>query len=364
MKKALIIANNAGGLLSFRRETLTGLLDAGYEVTVALPDEPQVEEVKSLGAKVAIVPVSRRSTNPFSDLKLMLCYRKLIRSLRPDVVLTYTIKCNIYGGMACRLTKTPYVSTITGLGSGLGGGGLLQTITVVLSRIGLRRCRTLFCQNSYVERFVREQKLFSGPLCLLPGSGVNLEKHPYTDYPDEEDGIRLCFLGRLMRDKGLGELLSAAETLHEKGSRVVFHLAGMVEEQAWLERVKKLEEKGAIVYHGALSDVRPLIADCHAALMPSYREGMCNALMESGAMGRALLASDVPGCRETVGEKNGFLFPSHSAEGIVDAVECFLALTKEEREEMGRASSEKMIAEFDRRLVTQRMLDAVQTITQ
>ncbi|MBP3685453.1 MAG: glycosyltransferase family 4 protein [Clostridia bacterium] len=362
MKKVLIIANNAGGFLLFRQETLIGLLEEGYDVTVALPDEPQVAQVEALGAEVEIVPVSRRSTNPFSDLLLFLRYRRLIRRLRPDVVLTYTVKCNIYGGMACRVTGTPYVSTITGLGSGLGGSGLLQKIIVVLSRMGLRRCRTLFCQNTFVERFVREQKLFDGNLCLLPGSGVNLEEHPYTPYPDEADGIRICFLGRLMRDKGIGELLSAAETLHEKGANVVFHLAGMVEEEAWMDRVSTLEERGAIVYHGSLLDVRPLIRDCHASVMPSYQEGMCNALMESAAMGRALLASDVPGCRETVGEKNGFLFASHSADGIVEAVERFLALTKEEREEMGRASNEKMIAEFDRRLVTQRVLEAVRSI--
>lgn len=362
MKRVLILANFAAGFLQFRQETLTALLEEGFEVTVALPSDEKACEIEKLGAKVVDVPINRRGTNPVTDLRLLLRYRKLILCLSPDVVLTYTVKCNVYGGLACRMTKTPYFSTITGLGSGLNNDGLLKKLTVLLYRVGLKGCRTLFCQNSHVQKFVQENRLFCGKLVLLPGSGVNLQKHPVTPYPSEEEGIRICFLARLMREKGIGELLEAAEHLHGRHPNLTFHIAGMAEEEAWLSRVKALEEKGAVVYHGELSDVRELIGSSHASVMPSYQEGMCNALMESAAMGRALLVSDVPGCRETVAENGGLKFPVKSADGIERAVEAFLDLTSAEREAMGLVAREKMEREFDRRYVTEQMVAAVKSI--
>ncbi len=362
MKKVLILGNNAAGFLLFRKETLIGLLEAGYDVTVALPDEPQAKRVTELGARLEIVPVNRRGTNPFSDLLLMLRYRALIRRVCPDAVLTYTVKCNVYGGMACRLTRTPYLSTVTGLGSGLNGTGLLQKVTILLCRIGMKGCKALFCQNTSVLEFVQNHRLFSGNLILLPGSGVNLQEHPYHPYPSEEAGVSLCFLGRLMQEKGVGELLLAAKELKARHPHLHLHLAGAPESDEWLQKTEAAAEAGEVIYHGALDDVRDLIRSCHAALIPSYQEGMCNALMESAAAGRALLASDVPGCRELIAPENGLTFAPKSASAIVEAVERFLQLKTEERAAMGRASREKMEREFDRRQVTEQVVGTVRKI--
>lgn len=359
MKKVLILANNASGLYLFRKETPLKLQEA-YDVTIALPEEPAAQKLLDLGLKLRYVKINRRGTNPIADFKLMLRFRKLIREIKPDMVLTYTVKCNIYGGIACRLTKTPYAATMTGLGSGLSCGGFLQRLTEWLYRVGLKKCNVVFFQNAENEAFFTERRLTRAASQLLPGSGVNLEEHPETPYPDEENGIRLLFLGRLMREKGLAELLEAARRLHEAYPQVSVHMAGMVEEQAWKDQIEAYSAIGAVVYHGSVPDVRPLIADCHAALMPSYHEGMCNALMESASMGRALLATDIPGCRETVEEGvNGFLFPPRSADSLVEAAERFLALSREEREAMGKMSRAKMEREFDRKCVTAAYVNAV-----
>ncbi len=362
MKKILLLANHAGGLLLFRKETLQGFIDAGYDVTVALPRDKGVDEIAAMGAKVESISVDRRGTNPFSDLALLWRYLRLIRRIQPDLVTTYTIKCNIYGGLACRLTRTPYLSTVTGLGSGLITPGLTQKLSVFLYRMGVKKCRKLFLQNAAVAEFFESHRIKARDSFVLPGSGVNLQTHPYMPYPSEEAGIRICFLGRLMREKGVGELLLAAERLCEKHQNLTFHLAGMAEEAGWLEKMERLSERGFVVYHGSLTDVRDLIARSHASVMPSYHEGMCNALMESAAMGRALLASDVPGCRETVGAENGFLFEVRNVDSIVACVERFLALTTEQREAMGKASCEKMRAEFDRTRVTGAYLDAAANV--
>ena len=174
-KTILILVNKQTTIVNFRLEVVAALVNAGYNVYVSVPDGDRISEIEAVGAKIIITPMDKESTNPVKDLLLMNKYRSMIKSVSPDLVLTYTIKPNIYGGMAASLKKVPYAANITGLGTALENGGILKKISVTLYRLGFRRISRVFFQNESNMQFFVNNKLALGKHFLLPGSGVNLE---------------------------------------------------------------------------------------------------------------------------------------------------------------------------------------------
>ena len=199
-KKVLILANNASGLYDFRNELLLRLLE-DYEVHVSLPDAEEMPQIAEEGCIVHETFLERRGMNPLKDGKLMADYLKLMRKVKPDVVLTYTIKPNIYGNLCCRILKIPYIVNITGLGSAFENDGLLRKIVVFLYKLALKDASCIFFQN------VKNQNIFSNfgikgmKERLVPGSGVNLDRHMFEEYPKEDEPIKIVFVGRIMKEK-------------------------------------------------------------------------------------------------------------------------------------------------------------------
>lgn len=241
MKKILILANSSAGLYDFRNELIEKLLSE-YQVTVSLPDTVKTEELKSEGCKVVHTPINRRGVNPAEDFKLLRSYRRLLKEEKPDLVLTYTIKPNIYGGFCCGLMKIPYLVTVTGLGSTFQKRGLLLKMIVTMYRAGLKKAACVFFQNEENQKIFENYKIKGKSARLVKGSGVNLEHHTFEEYPEGEK-VRFLYVGRMMREKGIEELLEAAEALH--GPEVVFELLGYCDED-YQDRLDDCEQKGYI----------------------------------------------------------------------------------------------------------------------
>ena len=212
--RVLILANNDVGLYKFRKELIEELIHPGSyiagrkakpcKVYVSLPDGEFVPELKKLGCKYINTPIDRRGVNPVKDLRLLMMYRKILKKVKPDIVFSYTIKPNIYGGMACAEKNIPYVCNITGLGTAVENKGLLQIITITLYRFALRKAKTIFFQNSENEHFFTKHKLCLGKHKMLPGSGVNLDYYQVKKYP-ETDTIDFVFVARVMKEKGIDQ---------------------------------------------------------------------------------------------------------------------------------------------------------------
>lgn len=346
-QKILILANSSGGLYDFRNELVLKLLEE-YQVTVSLPDEVRTKELSEEGCKVVHTSINRRGMNPIEDIKLLHSYRELIKQEKPNLVLTYTIKPNIYGGICCRYMKIPYISTVTGLGSTFQKKGILLNVIIKMYRMGLKKAECIFFQNEENKEIFDKYSIKGKRNQLVRGSGVNLERHTYEVYPTGND-IRLLYVGRMMREKGIEELLVAAKELHSEN--VTFELLGYCDED-YQERLNDEENSGVIRQLGFDPDVHKYIKQCSALILPTYHEGMSNVLMEASATGRPVIASNISGCREIFEEGvTGFGCEPQSSDDLVRAIKKLLMVSVEERAKMGKNARAKMEREFDRNKV-------------
>ena len=353
MSKILILANSSSGLYDFRNELLQAFLKH-HQVIASLPDDTKTELLKAEGVQVEMTPINRRGMNPLQDLRLYFTYRKMLRRINPDLVLTYTIKPNVYGGMACASLGIPYLATVTGLGSAFEKNGPVLHLVQMLYRAGLKKASCVFFQNEENQRIFRSANLVSGRYRLVRGSGVNLKTHRFEPYP-EDDMTRFLYVGRMMKEKGIEELLDAAKALHSLS--VEFQILGYCDEdyQAILD---EREKEGVITQLGFHPDVQAYYKRASAVVMPTYHEGMSNVLMEASATGRPVIATNISGCREVFEEGvTGLGFAPKSSEALIQALKKFLALSRNERAMMGRSALAKMEREFDRVKVVEAYLE-------
>ena len=354
-KTVLILGNSSGGLYDFRNELIRELLKE-YRVVASLPDTVKTDLLKEEGAVVEQTAINRRGVNPLQDFRLLLAYRKLLKKYHPDLVLTYTIKPNCYGGMACRMAKVPYLATVTGLGSTFQKEGVLLALVQQLYRMGLRRASCVFFQNEENRHVFHEAGLLSGRDRLVSGSGVNVEYWTPIPYPDREE-TKFLFVGRVMKEKGIEEFFRAAEVLHT--DRVRFLICGYCDED-YQEQLERLSGEGVIEYLGFHPDMREFYADCDAVVLPTYHEGMSNVLMEASACARPVLASNISGCREIVDHtKTGYTFTPRSSEDLIRTIRRFLRQNRAFHASMGIAARAKMEREFDRRKVAAAYMEEV-----
>lgn len=357
MKKILILANASSGLYDFRNDLVKNLLNE-YEVIASLPDEVKTKELNDEGVRIIKTDINRRGVNPKEDFKLFREYLKLIKKEKPDLILTYTIKPNIYGGFAARIKKVPYISTITGLGSAFQKTGIFKTMIVMMYRVALKKAKCVFFQNSANMNIFKDCKIKGLKSRLVNGSGVDLNEHPLIDYPDEANGVQILYMGRNMKEKGTDELLYTAE--HFKDNKgVTFKLLGYSDDN-YDEIIKDYENKGIIITHGFDTQVYKHLKECSAVVLPTYHEGMSNVLQEASASGRPVIASDIPGCREIFDDGiTGFACEPKNADSLISAVQKLLNLTNEERKNMGLNARKKVEKEFDRTNITKAYIEEI-----
>lgn len=357
MKKILILANNDVGLYKFRKELIQELIDRGNKVYISLPDGEYVQDLIDIGCIFYDTNVDRRGLNPFKDFRLLLEYVQLIRKIRPELVITYTIKPNVYGGMVSSILKVPYAINITGLGTTFQNDGLLKKIAIFLYKSACKKAKVVFFENEGNRQIFLDKKIVKEKqTCLLNGAGVNIEEYHYVDYPDESEPIRFLFIGRVMKEKGVDELFEVAKRIKKEYSKVVFDIVGPFEDD-YENIIAELVKDDVIKYHGFQKDVKPFIENCHCFVLPSYHEGMANTLLEAGAMGRPLITSRIHGCMEAVVEgKSGLLCEKQNVESLYKEIKGFVELRYEEQKQMGNMACKHIEAVFDKKKVVARTI--------
>lgn len=363
--KILILANNDIGLYNFRKELIDRLIKEKNEVYMSLPNGERVKHLEKLGCIFFETDVDRRGTNPIKDFKLILKYRKILNTIKPDIVLTYTIKPNIYGGLMCRIKNIPYICNITGLGTATENKSIVQKIVFVLYKCALKRVKCCFVQNSENLQFLNDNKLVKETKCkLIPGSGVNLEQYKVLPYPDNIEKIKFLFISRIMKEKGIEQYLEAAKIIKNKYSNIEFHILGFCE-QEYEEKLKNLTEDGIISYHGLQKDVIPFLQETSCLIHPSYYpEGMSNVLLEASASGRPVITTNRSGCKEIVEDgKTGYIIEIKNSQQLIDKIEEFLKLSNEQRKQMGLEARKKVEKEFNRNIVIDKYIKEINNIS-
>ena len=357
-KKILVVTNHSYMLWQFRRE-LMGELMKDAQIIISTPFVGHEKDFEAMGCRMVETPVDRRGINPVTDLKLLLKYRELLKKEKPDMVLTYSIKPNIYAGLACRFMKIPYCANVQGLGTAFQKPGVAQ-LAALLYREALKKAKTVFFENEGNALIFRLKRITPKKhQTLLPGAGVNLSYYQQEPYPDH-DRIHFLYLGRIMKEKGIDELFSAVQRLHrELENGFVLDLVGFFEDE-YKQKVSQLEAAGIAVFHGFQEDPRPWYAMADCVVLPSYHEGMSNVLLEAAATGRPIITSDIPGCREAVQEGiSGMLCRAKDEKALYEAMNSFCRKTREEREAMGKAGRAWMEERFDKTFVVEKTKQAI-----
>lgn len=349
VKKIVVAANNSGGLYGFRKELLCDFLKKNVEVVCFTPFDVDVEKLEELGVKLVETPIDRRGLNPIKDILLFFKYLKLIKREKPDLVVTYTIKPNIYASIASKLLHVEYANNITGLGTAFQNDGLLRKIVVALYKIAFSKSKVVFFENiENLNTIVDLGIIDREKACLLNGAGVNLEEFNFVNYPSQSDVTKFLFMGRVMAEKGVNELFEAMQRLYKNGYNFELDVLGNYEED-YENIINKYENDGWLKYHGYQNDVKPFIEKAHCFVLPSWHEGMANTNLECAAMGRPLITSNIHGCLEAVVEnKSGYLCERKNANSLYDCLKKFIELPYDQKVEMGKQSRIHMEEVFDK----------------
>ncbi len=366
-RKILILANHYNTLRIFRRELLEELHRQGHELVVSIPpcDEENQKILEGYGCRIIPTPeMERRGMNPIQDMSLLKRYRAILRAERPDVTVAYTIKSNIYGGLACQMCGVPFYANITGLGSAFASGNTkVRRLVSFLYRISLRRARGVFFQNQgNLDTLVGAGIIRPEQAILMPGSGVNLQAFAPVPYPEERESVRFLFVGRIMQEKGVDELFTAIRRLKPRYPQAQFEFIGWYED-SYQQQVEQMQAEGLIRFHGFQPEVRPYIESCHCIVLPSWHEGMSNTLLEGAAMARPLITNRIHGCMEAVHEgMSGYLCEKLNAADLAEKLETFINLPWETRRDMGAAGRRHVEKHFDKQYVVRKTIRSLRLV--
>lgn len=363
MKKIVILSNHHMYTYNFRKEIIEAFLNKGHKVHLVLPYGEKVDKLIELGCEFTNISLDRRGKNIFSEIKLFLNYFKIIKKIKPDCVYTYTIKPNLYGGLVCNFLKIPFFPNITGLGSAFNSKSKISKIVLKIYKIALKNATVIFFQNEENKSFFSHNNLINDNYKIIPGSGINTKEFNLLDYPSSDTKeIRLLYIGRIMREKGIGELYEASKVIKENYPEVLVQLIGFCEDD-YLQEFNSMLKKPYFEYLGYQTEPSNFIKNAHAIIMPSYHEGMSNVLLEGASSGRPVIASQIPGCKEIFDEGlTGFGFEPKNSASIVKAVEKFIQLNSQERKQLGLNGRDKVLKDFDRQIVVDAYLEVLKNI--
>lgn len=353
--KILMITNHSYMFYRFRKELVEKLLE-NSEVIISTPFVGHENDLKDMGCQMIETKIDRRGINPVTDLKLMKKYAQLIKETKPDKVITYSIKPNIYAGIICRFRNIPYYANVQGLGTAFQKMGLAQFVTC-LYKFALKKVNAVFFENQgNANEFTNRKIIPTEKITILNGAGINLEQFKYEPYPKNEK-IHFLYLGRIMKEKGIDELFDSIKKFDQQD--VVLDIVGFYEDD-YEEKIKSLEAKKLAIFHGFQENPIPYYQNADCVVLPSYHEGMSNVLLEAAAIGRPIITSDIPGCREAV-EPNvtGYLCEVKNNESLYEKMKLFYELSYEQREEMGKQARRKMEKEFDKQKIVNQTIEVI-----
>lgn len=363
MKKVVIVYNTSHYIFAFKLNLIKELQLKGYFVIAIAPYDNYSEKLKKIGVEYHELKMDNKGSNPIKDFFIIVQLIGIYRKIRPNFVLNFTIKPNLYSTLAAAIFKIPVINNITGLGTVFINGGLTLKLVKILYKLAFLFPKKVFFQNKDdIELFLFHKLVDENRIALIPGSGVDLEKFQSVLKEKNLDKLIFLLIGRIIRDKGVGEYIEAAKILKQKYSNVEFQLLGGVGvanmSAISLDELKGYDIKGVIRYLGETEDIRPFLANSDVVVLPSYREGMPRTLLEASAMAKPVICTDVPGCRDAVNDGvNGYLCEVKNVQDLVTKMEKMINLSDNERLVMGQAGRKKMEKEFDENIVLRAYLN-------
>lgn len=376
MKKFLIFSNYLPSVLNLRGSLLETISKLGYQIYILAPNPnmhpAEYNQLVSLDYNIYPIPLERTGTNPIEDIQTIYAAFKAINKIKPDAILSYTIKPVIYGTLAAYWAKTPKrFALLAGLGytfqnndNQVGRKSILKKVAHKLYKQSLSKSTKVFFQNPDDLKLLQDMKILKSciPTIVVNGSGVDTNQYDTTPFPIDTSGnIKPSFLliARLLKDKGIREYIEAAKMVQQKYPSAEFHLVGWIDENPEAISQTELEEwvdSGVINYWGKLTDVKPAIATCSVYVLPSYREGTPRSVLEAMSMGRPIITTNAPGCKETVIEgKNGFLVPVKDIDELASAMLKFIQKPTL-YQSMGKASRQLAEQKYDVHKVNEHMI--------
>ncbi len=362
MKRILFLVNHDVVIYNFRLEIVERFLKEGYEVHVSSPYGDRIDDLVKLGVIYHEITMNRHGMNIKDEFRIYKEYKKLIKSVRPDICLGFTIKPNIYGAIASRKCGVPFVANITGLGTAVETPGIKQKVFVQLYKYAFKDIQRVFYQNEENRQFFIDHNIVVDKGQLLPGSGVNLDRYPYRKYPKDEI-IKFAFVSRIMKEKGIEQYLDAAREIKKRYKNVEFHVCGFCETE-YDGKLNEENAKGNVIYHGMIRDVADFMGQMNCIIHPTYYpEGISNVLLEACATGRPIITTNRSGCREIVEDGiNGYMIPCKNSLMLIQAIEKFLYQSWDEKETMGKNARKTVEERFNRQIVVDKYINEVNSL--
>jgi len=369
MKKIAIVANSTWNIFNFRMALIQSLGNENYQVIIIAPPDQYTSQLnRTLFYKYIPLPqLLPKSKNPFQDLLLIRELQEIYKKEKPDLILHYTIKPNIYGSIAAQRVGIPSISTLTGLGFMFINKTISTRWVKSLYKVALKKNPFVAFHNvDDLNLFLDEKIISQKQATLIPGSGVDTNFFsPQSELTHKEKFIFL-FVGRLLYDKGIREFIIAAQAVGQLDSNIEFWIVGSTDVQnpsaISSDEIKKWRSP-QIQFFGSSNDVKSFYEKADVLVLPSYREGLPRTIIEAMSMSKPIISTDAPGCKATVEEgKNGFLVPVKDAESLTEAMRKIIRMTNEEREKMGSESRAKAIHEFDIKIINQKYLALIKSI--
>lgn len=362
-----IVLNSSWNIFNFRRGLMKALAKSGYEIIAIAPKDRYSDR---LGFEFHELPMNQRGRNPFQDIRLFFKFLTVLKDSKPDLLLLFTPKPNIYGNVAAKLMGIPTISNVAGLGTVFVGSSPLQSIVQLLYKISLRLSKKVFFQNQ------EDLDLFSnrGMICRdkserLPGSGVDTDAlRPTFDKKRQDNSFSFLLATRILKEKGIFEYAEAATLIQKKHGDVRFQLAGFLDTGGQGSITKAdfhdLIADAGIEYLGVSDNIQDLISDSDCVVLPSYyREGVPRILLEAASLAKPIITTDNVGCKDIVEDGNtGFLCKVRDSADLAEKMEKMLSLPLAVRNEMGARGRRKAELEFDEKIVVRKYQEAIKTI--
>ncbi len=365
--KILFAYNSAQYLYMFRFSLMESFRNDGHEVVFIAPCDDYAAKLTERGFRHISIRVSRDGKNPVKDILLMLTLAIIYRKELPDLVFQFTPKINIYGSIAASLSGTRVINTVTGLGYAVIKGGVIAEVAFFLYRFSFRYAEKVFFQNNDDKQLFLERNIvFSKKTSVVGGSGVDTDFF-YPEYPDRienSDSKCVLFAGRVLRDKGIYELVSAIRNIKKRDNRLKFRVVGAIDcgnpAGVSLREILGWQSEGVLTYSGFVEDIRPYLKGCDVLVLPSYREGLSHVIIEAMAMAKPVITTDVPGCKDAIDDGvDGFIVPPRNKIALEKTILHFFSLTKEERRVMGERGRNKVLMKFNQKKVVSIYKNAV-----
>lgn len=361
--KVMLLGCASSSIYSLRKEIIQEIMKAGIITIISVPEGMHYKDLEQISSLVIQTEIDRRGTNIWNDLKLLHSYYRIIKENKPDCILTYTIKCNLYGGIISYLLDIPYIMNVTGLGSSLKKSKFIKNTVLTMFRYVVKHSYCVFFQNIDNKRLFNDLHIHGNFELIIPGSGVNLQLNKLEKYPEDNGKIIFLFVARIMHEKGIDVLVKAVSILRSEYKNIELHVVGPYEEN-YRDKIHTWEKNDLIIYHGEQENVHPFMRECHVLIHPSfYLEGMSNVCLEAAATGRPVITTNMAGCRDTVDNgKTGFICQPNNIDSLVLNIKKFLVLPYKQKIEMGLAGRKKMEIEFDRKIIIDNYMKEIRRV--